>query len=270
MLISIIFIVCSVIILLSALLYIFQPNFVYFPMRDLIATPGNIGLEYDEVRITTEDSVTITGWYIPHPASRKTLLFLHGNAGNISHRLDSLQIFYQLGLSVLIIDYRGYGESEGSPTEHGTYLDAEAAWKYLINERKLSPEQIIVFGRSLGGAIATWLARQYQPAGLIIESTFTSIVDMGKKYYPYLPVNLIARIRYPSLENIDKIYCPKLFIHSIDDEIIPYAMSQQFFDKANTPKQLLAIKGGHNDGFIISGEYYVKGLQEFLISISGN
>ncbi len=264
MLQSIIFITVTVLVSLSVLLYLFQPKFIYFPYTRLETTPSTIQLNYEDIYITTEDNINIHGWYIPHDKPRATLLFLHGNAGNISHRLDSLAIFHSLALSVLIIDYRGYGQSDGKPSEQGTYKDAIAAWNYLLEDKGLPGNDIIIFGRSLGAAVATWLATQYQPKALILESAFTSIQDMGKHYYPYLPVELLTRIKYLSIDRINKINCPVLFIHSPTDDIVPYKLGRQLFENANDPKIFLDIKGGHNDGFFISGKLYTNGLNNFL------
>ncbi len=227
-------------------------------------TPANIGLEFEEVFLTTQDNISIHGWYLPNTASTFTLLFLHGNAGNISHRLDSLKIFHDLGLSIFIIDYRGYGQSTGKPSEKGTYSDAEAAWNYLINKRALSADEIIIFGRSLGGGVASWLALEHKPAALILESTFTSIVDMASLIYPYLPVKWMSRIHYPSIQRIDKINCPILFIHSPDDELIPYTHGQQLYARAKSPKSFFSISGGHNEGFFNSQPHYNQGILQFV------
>jgi fermentation-respiration switch protein FrsA (DUF1100 family) len=261
---SIIFILVSVWLLLSILLYFLQPKFVYFPTAELVLTPSYIQLDYEDVFIKTDANTTIHGWFIPHNNPRGTLLFFHGNGGNISHRLDSLAIFNSLGLSVLIIDYSGYGQSEGNPSEQGTYKDAEAAWQYLLTEKQLNSKDIIIFGRSLGGAVAIWLANQNEPRALIVESAFSSVADIGKHYYPYLPVSLLARIKYPSHNLITSIKCPVLFVHSPDDDIVPYKFGRKLFMAANEPKEFLDIQGGHNDGFFVSGKHYVNGLDEFI------
>ncbi len=267
MLISIISITVAVLVLLSAMLYLFQSNFVYFPSTQLVTTPELIQLDYEDVTIETEDGIRLHGWYLPHDSPRATLLFLHGNGGNISHRLDSLAIFNALGLAVLIIDYRGYGQSEGTTSERGTYLDAEAAWNYLINEKKLAVNDIIVFGRSMGGAVATWLASQQQPRALILESTFTSITDMGKHYYPYLPATLLTRIKYASIDRITSINQPILFIHSPSDDIVPYTLGRKLFDAATGPKTFVEIRGTHNEGFLMSGNTYIDGLDRFITNV---
>ena len=267
MLQSLIFILISVWVLLSLFIYFFQSGFIYFPHQEIGATPDLIPLDYEDVTLTTSDDIELNAWWLPHPNARATLLFLHGNAGNISHRLDSIELFYKLGLSVLIIDYRGYGKSTGTPSEQSTYIDAETAWNYLTKEKRIAADNIIIFGRSLGGAIAIWLAERYPSAALIIESSFTSIADIGKHYYPYLPTGLLARIKYPSKDRISNIKSPLLIIHSSNDEIIPYSHGQQLFETANKTKTFLEINGGHNDGFIVSGKLYSNGIDSFIADI---
>jgi len=263
---SLIFILVTTWFLLLLLLYVFQPKFVYFPYKTLQATPSDEGLVYEEVSLTTSDDLKIHGWYVPHENPRATLLFLHGNGGNISHRLEKLWIYNQLGLSVFIIDYRGYGLSEGKPSEQGTYLDAEAAWNYLTQERQIPAGNIIIYGESLGGAVATWLATQSEAGALIVESVFTSIQDMGKHYYPYLPVTLIARIKYPVTDFISEVQCPVLIIHSPADDIVPFLMGKAVYAAANPPKDFLEITGDHNGGFFESGQLYIDGLDRFILT----
>ncbi|HRQ05539.1 MAG TPA: alpha/beta hydrolase [Nitrosomonas halophila] len=250
--------------LFSLLLYILQPIFIYFPDNAVRMKPTGFGLSYETVTLTTADGTNINGWWLPHENPRATMLFLHGNAGNISHRLQKLQIYNRLGLSVLIVDYRGYGQSEGSPTEQGTYLDAEAAWAYLTQVRRIPARDIVLYGESLGGVIAARQASQVAAGALILESTFTSVRDMGKHYYPFLPVNLITRIHYPALEYIQAVASPVLVIHSPTDEIVPYKMGQKLFEAASPPKDFLEIKGDHNGGFLRSGELYTDGLNQFI------
>jgi len=261
---SIIFILVTAWLLLTILLYVFQPKFIYFPHRTLSFTPAAIGLSYEDITFTSSDGLTLHGWHIKHDDPVATLLFFHGNAGNISHRLDSLQIFHRLGLSVFIFDYRGYGQSEGQASEKGTYLDAEAAWNYLIKEQGIDSKKIIIFGRSLGAAIAAWLAEKHTPAALMLESAFSSIVDIAKHYYPYLPIKWMLRIHYPTIDRIKNIDCPLLVIHSPNDEIIPYKFGQRIFTAARQPKTFLEIRGGHNDGFLVTGEKYTEGIANFI------
>lgn len=264
---SVLFILITSWILIALLIYFFQPKLIYYPHNEVSATPELISLDYEDITLTTNDGVEINAWWIPNQNARGTLLFLHGNAGNISHRLDSINIFHQLDLSVLIIDYRGYGNSNGKPSEQGTYNDAETAWNYLTNEKNIKPDEIIIFGRSLGAAVATWLVEKHSAAGLILESSFTSIADIGKYYYPYLPTSLLARIKYPSVTRMTNITSPTLVIHSPNDEIIPYEHGKQLFEAANNPKVFLNINGGHNEGFMVSGKQYTDGLNRFISDI---
>lgn len=252
--------------LIIAFVYVRQGKMLYYPLREIGQTPKDIGLDYEDLQLRTKDGLLISAWYVPADFERAVLLFCHGNAGNISHRLDSIRIFHDLGLSVLIFDYRGYGKSEGSPDEEGTYRDAEAGYDYLTNQRGVSPEKIVLFGRSLGSAVAAETALRRTAGALIVESGFTSVPDLGRHYYPFLPVRLISRYHYTTIEKIVRIAAPKLLIHSPDDEIIPFSHGEALFAKAGDPKKFLAIRGGHNDGFLISGEAYVDGIRSFLVT----
>lgn len=245
-------------------IYFMQDRMLYYPDREVLQTPEDRGLEYEEVSLKTKDNVTVSGWYIPAKHEKGVLLFCHGNAGNISHRLESINIFHNMGLSVLIFDYRGYGKSEGKPSEKGTYRDAEAAWNYLVEEKRKAPDRIILFGRSLGAAIAADIALKKIPAGLILESSFLSVPEMGKKHYPWIPVRLLSKYDYATIDKIRSITCPKLIIHSPDDEIVPFEHGKSLFEEALQHKQFLEIKGGHNEGFLLSGDLYLGGLKNFV------
>jgi fermentation-respiration switch protein FrsA (DUF1100 family) len=246
------------------LVYFLQDRLLYFPFKEMETTPAVIRLPFEEVNINTTDGEQITAWWIPAEKERAVLLFCHGNAGNISHRLDSIDIFNRLGLSVLIFDYRGYGTSTGRPSEDGTYHDAEAAWRYLVDVQKKKPEKIILFGESLGGAVAAEIASRYKAGGLILMSSFTSIPELAGRLYPFLPVKLLSKFHYATIEKIANITAPKLIIHSPDDEIIPFVMGRALYEKAAGPKQFLQIQGGHNEGFLVSGNLYVQGLDAFI------
>ena len=257
----------GVYVFLSAYIYFIQSSLLYYPDmpgRNLATSPENIGLTYQNIELITEDNIKLHGWFIPNDKTKETVLFFHGNAGNISHRLESIEIFHRLGLNVFIIDYRGYGQSEGKTTEKGTYRDAEAAWNYLNKTRGISGQQIIIFGRSLGASIATWLANKYTPAGLIIESGFTSVASMGQRLYPFLPIRWLTHFRYDTRQYVKNVSCPVMIAHSSDDEIIPYAEGLEIFQTAPEPKIFLDMRGGHNDGFIVSGSDYIDGLRSFI------
>ncbi|MFC2049020.1 alpha/beta hydrolase [Elusimicrobiota bacterium] len=245
-----------------------QSRFIYFPSHEYAGVPTEIGLPYESISFRTEDKVRLSGWFIYAENSRGVVLFCHGNAGNISHRLASIMTFSSLGYDVFIFDYRGYGKSEGKPTERGTYLDVKAAYNYLVKKRQVFPEEIIVFGRSLGGVIAAWLVKEVEVKAIIIESAFTSIKDLGAQLYPFIPVRLLSRFDYNAKEYLRYVNCPLLIVHSRDDEIIPISHGKKLFEIANSPKQLLEISGSHNEGFLISESNYIEGLNRFIKDLS--
>ena len=247
--------------------YFYQPHLLFLPdlpSREITRTPSSVDLEYTDVYLTTRDDVRLHGWWVDHPRPSGVMLFLHGNAGNISHRLQSLHLFNELGYRVLIIDYRGYGQSEGSPSEQGLYTDAEAAWRYLIEQRGLSAGQIVVVGRSLGAAVALDLAINHPPRALIMESAFTSIADMAVIHYPWLPVRWLSRYHFNNRQKIKRLNCPLLIVHAKQDEIAPYSHGQHLYDLAPSPKQLLPLQGGHNDAQLGDRLTYRQGLQSFI------
>jgi len=252
-------------------IYFAQALFIYapqIPTRELVASPTDIGLEYENLTLKTIDNESINAWYIPanksNAESIKTMLFFHGNAGNISHRLETIKIYNKLGLNFLIFDYRGYGISTGKPTEKGTYLDADSVWQYLIEVQKLEPKEIIISGRSLGGGIAAELAKKVRPAMLVLESTFTSMTEVSAKHYPFMPTDLIVKHEYETNLKLKDIHCPIVFAHSKNDEVIPYEHSLRNYAAANEPKQFIELRGGHGSGFLLSKQQYISGLQRAL------
>jgi len=252
-------------VLLVVALYFFQERLVYFPSGAIVATPALLGLTYEDVAVTTEDGVSLHGWFIPAKESKVTVLFFHGNGGNISFRMETIRILHSLGLDLLLFDYRGYGKSEGTPGEQGTYKDATAIWNYLASERNIPANNIVLMGRSLGGAVASWLAEIESPRCLILESSFTSLADIGADVYPFIPVRMLSRIQYSTIERIKNIRCPILVVHSPQDEIIPFHHGEELFSAAHPPKEFLRITGGHNDGFIISEKIYAEGIRSFIM-----
>ncbi len=256
--------------LLVVVVYFMQGRMLYLsgvPGRTLTMTPTNVGMDYQDVSIETTDGVTLHGWFITGRSSQ-VLLFFHGNAGNISHRLDSIRLFQDLGLSVLIIDYRGYGQSEGRTTERGIYRDADAAWRYLIEDRGIVASDIVIFGRSLGASVASRLAAQQQPLALIVESSFTSVPDIAQHLYPWLPARWLSRLSHATRDYVRDVRCPVLVVHSRDDEIIPFHHGEAIFASANEPRTLLAIRGTHNDAFLQDERAYIGGLRTFLTRLS--
>jgi len=239
---------------------------LYYPYRAIEITPKDIDLGFEDVHITTDDGVELHGWFIPARGPAGVLLFSHGNGGNISHRLEKLQVLHELDLDILIYDYRGYGRSRGRPSEEGLYLDADAVYTYLLKDRGYGPDQIIAYGESLGGAVAVELAGSHKLRGLILEGSFPSIKEIAKFYYSFIP-SFILKTHYDSTSKIENIKVAKLIMHSIDDEIIPIKFGVALFDAAAGPKKFIILKGGHNDSFLISGETYVSEIRTFLSEI---
>ena len=249
-------------------------HFIFFPERELVGTPADLGLEFEDVIFPASDGVRLHGWYVPGE-NDITLLWFHGNAGNISHRLDNLQILRRrLGVSIFIFDYRGYGRSEGTVSERGTYLDAEAALDYLRLQRNLDLERgLVLFGRSMGCAVAVEMATRRRVYALILESPFTSIRGMTKRIYPYLPSSLLTsflQTRYDSLSKIRDVNSPLMVLHGDRDDIVPIDEGREIFDAANEPKRFYAIQGaGHNDTYVIGGEAYFDALKSFVENPTG-
>lgn len=250
---------------LALYLYVFQARYLYFPERAVTTSPADIGLNFEAVWLNTTDGEKLAGWFIPAPAARGTLLYLHGNGGNIGSRLDQIAMFHhQMGLNVFIIDYRGYGASSGKPNEEGTYQDALAAWHFLTQQKRIGPERIILFGESLGGSIAAWLAARHKPAGLILYASFTSIPEMAQTLYPMFPASWLSRYRYDTLAALNGVKRPVLILHSRDDEIIPFSHGQALLHAAHGSKRLVELRGGHNDALQTSRETYATSVGAFL------
>ena len=237
---------------------------VFHPSGRLQFTPDIAGLAFEDIYLTTSDGLKIHGWYVPAENPRATLLFFHGNAGNISDRLESIEIFHSLGLSVFIIDYRGYGKSQGKPSVAGTAEDAMAAWEWLTRERRVDPSKIVVFGRSLGGAVAMELMRYVTPGALILESTFSSLSDMVRLDLLSPVVRILTGDVWNSVVVAHELAVPTLSLHSPDDEIVPYRLGRRLFDALAGEKKFVDISGDHNEGFSMSMPAYRDALDAFL------
>ena len=248
----------------NVLVYVQQPGMLFYPTAKLEATPGDWGLDYEDVILTSRDNVKLHGWFLPAKHSQHVILFFHGNGGNISHRADSLKIFHSLGLNVMIIDYRGYGKSDGVMSEQGAYQDAQAAWQYLVTQRGYRPQDIIIFGRSLGGAIATRLATQVDQRALILESTFSSIRDMASQMMPLVSHLIYLRYQFDTEKSIARVNSPVLLMHSKEDETIPYEHAEKIFAAANSPKYFFELSGSHNSGFLQNVVGYKQAIYWFL------
>lgn len=246
-----------------AYMFFRQESYIFFPERSLTATPRAFGMAFEDVSLRTHDGIEIHGWYVPREGAFGTLVLFHGNAGTLSDRVGKIRHFHDLGLNVLAVDYRGYGESGGAPSEEGTYADGAATVAEALR-RQGSRNGLVYFGESLGGAVAVEAAGRILPGALVLESTFTSIPDMAKRLYPWLPVSRLLRIRYDSLGRIGGLSCPMAVLHSPKDEIVPFEMGRRLFEKAPGPKVFLELKGGHNDGGILASPEAQEGLRRFL------
>jgi fermentation-respiration switch protein FrsA (DUF1100 family) len=245
-------------------MYLYQSRLVFQPSRDLSATPKEAGLSYEEVSFRGADGTELCGWFVPVGNARASVLFCHGNGGNISDRLDTISVLHGMGLDVFIFDYRGYGKSQGKPTEEGTYQDAEAAWKYLTEVRKVPPEKILIVGHSLGGPIAAHLASRHAPGALVLEGTFTSMGDLASHLYPWLPVRWLLGFKYDTAKYIAGHKYPLLVVHSGEDKVVPFKFGRRLYEGTNEPKRFLEITGTHDEGFETSGRVYTDGWKKFL------
>lgn len=236
---------------------------IFFPDKTIEFYPSAVNLRFEDVYVKTEDGVRINGWFIPHSNAKYTLLFFHGNAGNIGHRLEKLLMLRNTGSNIFIIDYRGFGKSEGKVSEKGLYLDAKAAYNYLVDSRRILPEQIILYGESLGTAVVINLAANAKVKAIIVEGAFSRGRDMAGQIYPFLPKLLFSN-SYDSLEKIKKVGVAKLFIHSRNDEIVPFALANKLYNASPEPKELVEINGGHNTAFLDSQEKYISSIGLFI------
>ena len=249
---------------LCIVLFLLQSRLVYQPTAEILQSPSAMGMAYEAVTFAAPDGVELKAFWTPAEDAKATVLFCHGNGGNIGHRVETIFLLRQLGLNSLVFDYRGYGASTGRPSEEGTYRDARAAWDWLVDTKGIDPRTIIVHGRSLGGPIAAHLAREVQPAALILESTFSSAPALAQRMYPIFPARLLCRFRYDTVASLGQVRVPVLVIHSPDDTMVPLAEGRAVFDAAGEPKQFLQIRGGHNEGFWESGGDYTGGIADFL------
>ena len=243
-----------------------EKQFIFFPDKSVDETPREWGLAYEDIYFATEDGLRLNGWWIPGTGSPVTLLWFHGNGGNISHRLESIKLRRdQLGSNIFIFDYREYGRSEGQVSEQGTYRDGSAAVRYLRSRAGLDPAKIVFFGESLGSAVAVEMAVRHGCAALILESAFLSIPEMAKASFPFLPVGPLLWTKYDTLSKIGKVRVPVLIVHGESDEIVPFWHGRRLFEAAPEPKEFYPIKEArHNDTYVVGGKAYLDVLGRFL------
>jgi fermentation-respiration switch protein FrsA (DUF1100 family) len=249
-----------------------ETRMLYVPggSRTLLDPPAELGLDVRRVRLTASDGVRLVSWAMPvDGGSGHWLLICHGNAGNISEagRPYHYAGLRALGLSLFAFDYRGYGESEGAPTEDGLYRDADAAYHYLRDSLRVPPERIVLFGHSLGSAVAVELASRLPAAGLIVDGALTSVVERAQELFPYAPVRWIAASRYPSIERVGRLTIPKLFLHARDDEVIPIAHGRRLYEAAAPPKRFVELRGTHGDTFDVDSAAYFGAIGRFVAEL---
>ncbi|HVN96905.1 MAG TPA: alpha/beta hydrolase [Syntrophorhabdaceae bacterium] len=258
------YLLCVLALLTLATLLGCRSQLIFQPDKEIRITPADVGLAYETVFFETSDKVRISAWWMPAQKPIAVVLFFHGNGGNISHFLDYAVVWNRLGLSTLSVDYRGYGLSAGHPTEQGTYRDAEAAWIYLVEQRVIDPQDIIIYGKSLGGSVAARLAQTYTPGLLIVHSSFTRIAAVAHDLFPWAPAGLILGNAYNTQEYLKSVRCPVLVIHSRDDEIVRFHHGQELYEIALGKKEFLALSGSHNGDFYQSLLVYESGLKDFI------
>jgi fermentation-respiration switch protein FrsA (DUF1100 family) len=259
--------IVGVYLLVCLLVWWRQDDLVFFPGAPPATTPRAAGLAFEEHEIATEDGERLHAWTVggARPGdARALILHSHGNAGSIEHRIDAAAAFVELGFAVLLYDYRGYGRSSGTPSEAGLYRDARAAWRHATEVLGWPPGRIVLFGESLGGAVAIELACRADPAAVVVEETFSSLPDVGARVYPWLPVRLLARTRMASAAKLAGLRAPLLVIHSPDDEIVPFELGRRLFEAAREPKAFLATGGRHAQGGFRLREQWVGEVRAFL------
>ena len=265
-----IFLLPILIIFILAVIIFYQQlenSIIFYPDKALDDRPSNWDLFYKDIQFLTPDGQKLHGWFFPVSGKSPVLLFCHGNAGNISHRIENIKFLVKRDISVFIFDYKGYGQSSGRPSEKGIYIDGIAAYDYLTEIEKISPDRIVIFGRSIGGAVAIEVALQRTVRCLIIESTFTSTKDMAKTIFPFFIVSPFLPHHYNNILKIADVSVPKLIIHGEDDNIVPFSMGNKLFAQATEPKLFLPIHGaGHNDTYVVGGEDYFEAIVNFILS----
>lgn len=252
-------------VILFKIYFIFlEQKSLYHPCRDIPETPNNLGIAYEEVNFKTADGQTLNGWFVPAKNAKITVLYCHGNAGNIYHRLHKVRFFHEIGLNFFIFDYRGYGKSTGIPVEKGLYKDSQAAYDYLISRSEVDKNKIVVYGKSLGGPIGADLCLNRKASALILEGSFASVTMRAQQLYPFLPMKILISQKYDTIAKVKHITIPKFIAHGKNDEVISFKHGQILFNVACEPKQFLPFDGGHNDDVYVTSVAFKEDIEKFL------
>jgi fermentation-respiration switch protein FrsA (DUF1100 family) len=254
-------------VLLVVLVRAFENRLIFFPPRypEGFASPEAHGIHPEEIWLSASDGIRLNAHFLSQPESRNVLLWFHGNAENIGMGIEHLAVLSRLGVNVLEVDYRGYGKSEGSPDETGVYRDAEASYQYLVASRHFAPENIFIYGHSLGGAVAVELAARRPCGGLIVESSFTSVPEMARHIYRLPLAVYIPHSRFDSLAKIVRVKAPVLIIHGRGDRAVPFSMGRRLYEAANEPKTFFPVDGaGHDDPYQVGGDAYLNVFSSFI------
>jgi fermentation-respiration switch protein FrsA (DUF1100 family) len=261
---KILLIIVLVILTFKILFMFLEQKGLYHPYKGVPETPMHIGINFEDINFKTEDGKLLNGWFVPAKDAKITILYCHGNAGNIYHRLNKVEFFHEMGVNFFIFDYRGYGKSTGSPTEKGLYKDAQAAYDYLASRSDAGKTRIVVYGKSLGGPVAADLCLHRKAAALILEGSFASVTMRAQQLYPFLPMALFITQKFDTVAKVKNLHIPKLIAHGCQDEVISYEHGQILFAAAADPKQFLPFDGSHNDDIYITSSVYKDELLNFL------
>lgn len=253
--------------LLLIFMYLFQSKLIFLPSSDLLVTPREAALQAEDVWIDTSDGERLHGWYFPNDSTEYIVILSHGNAGNISNRIDIAKFLQETGFSALIYDYRGYGQSSGEPSEEGLYKDIEAVVNFLKMDIGYTEQKMIMYGRSMGGAVASFAATQFNVGGLVLDSAFKNIKSMVSELYPFIP-SFLASYEFPTEQHVKQLTdTPIMIMHSPNDTIVDISHGKALFGTANDPKTFVELRGGHNDNFHASVDIYSQYWKEFLLMI---
>lgn len=261
---KILFAVIFVLVAFKVFFILLEQKSLYHPYKEIPETPKDRGITFEEINFRTTDGHLLNGWFVPAKDAKATLLYCHGNAGNIYHRLHKVKFFHEIGLNFFIFDYRGYGKSAGKPSEKGLYKDAQAAYDYLVSRNDVDKNKIVVYGKSLGGPVAADLCVNRQASALILEGSFASVALRAQQLYPFLPMKVLITQKYDTMSKVKDLRIPKLIAHGRQDEVISFRHAEILFAAAAEPKQFLPFDGGHNDDIYVSSSAYKQELLKFL------